>query len=121
MFVQILVPVALNGTMFDLPVYGIANVTVVSIQYHTTEAAAGNQRVIQVQSDKLRFVNSPMVFITFGSYFSTNSAFNQAFTPSIKNCQFDGKIFLKVVDYATGATPASMTHLLLTLDVEEVK
>lgn len=121
MFVQLLVPVASNGTYFDLPIYGLANVTVVGIQYHTTEAQAGNQRVIQVQSDKLRFINSPMVFITFGSYFSNTSTFNQAFTPSIKNCQFDGKILLKVVDYATGATPAGMTHLLLTLDVEEVK
>jgi len=121
MLVQLLVPVASNGSMFDLPVYGASNVTVVSLQYHTTEAAANNQRVIQVQSDKLRFVNSPLIYLTFGSHFSANITYSSSYCPSIKNCLFDGKILLRVVDQATNATPASMTHLLITLDVEDVK
>jgi hypothetical protein len=119
--VQILVTAALNGTNFDVPIYGMCNITVVSVQYHTTENAAGNHRVIQLQSDKLRFINSPLQFLTFGSYFSANIAFNQGFVPSIKNAQLDGKINLRAVDIATGALPANMTHCLITLDIEECR
>ena len=119
--VQILVTAALNGTQFDVPVYGLSNITIVSVQYHTTEAAAGNQRVIQIQSDKLRFINSPLQYLTFGSYFSATVGYNQGFVHNIKNVVLDGKFYLKVVDIATGALPASMTHCLITLDIEECR
>jgi len=116
--VQLRVTNALNGSSFDLPAYGNYDIVIISAQYHSTDA--GNvRRVIQIQSDQLRFVNSPLQYLTFLNNYQSSFNWNNGFVYSIKNVSLNGKIRLFVVDADTNLAPANFTDLILTLDIQE--
>jgi len=116
--VQLRVKTATNGNIFDLPAFGNYDILVVAVEYHSSDAA-GTQRTIQVKSDVLRFVNSPLQYLTFLNNYQSSHTFNSSLVYSAKNVTLNGKIQLTVVDADTGAAPANFTDLLLTLDICE--
>jgi hypothetical protein len=115
--VQLLVTNATNGNAFDLPAFGNYDIIVVGYQFHSGDAA-NVHRVLQIQSDKLRFVNSPLQYLTFINNGQSSLTFNSALVYSIKNVTLNGKIQLGLLDMAGDALPAAF-QLVLTLDICE--
>jgi hypothetical protein len=113
--IQIYVTAALNNTYFDVPLYGTYDVNIVNISYHDTPVQA---RPMQIRSDILRLANSqqPIMFINAPSS-STNINAGTERMISIPNCDFNGRVLINLIDVTTGAQPANMQYLLITLEV----
>jgi len=118
--VQFIITAALNDTYFTLPVSGKCSIRVLNVCYHATEANT-NSRVVQIRSDLLLFPYSPARFLTIVSNASTDTSFDSSHNEySLQNIVLQGQIRLAVVDNATGASPASFQHLVLTLQIESM-
>ena len=118
--VQFIITAANNDTYFTLPVSGKCSIRVLHCAYHATEANT-NSRVIQIRSDLLLFPYSPARYLTIMSNPQENSTFDSSHNEySLQNLVLQGQIRLAVVDYATGATPATFQHLVLSLQIESM-
>lgn len=117
-FVQLYVTNLTNGQYVDVPVYGVHNVNIINIQFNAT---GGNQfRVIEVQSDILRFANSQRQYLTFmnnaHSYITLNAGTEKMH--SIKNCDLSGKILLDFHVVTGHALNEVDWHAIITLEID---
>jgi hypothetical protein len=119
---QISVLSATNGTYIPINMIGLCNVRILSIQYHSTDAA-GTVRVIGINTDKLKLATSQSSNILFINNAQTNFfGFDQSHMEyHFNGVDMDGRMYIQVVDQATLAAPANFTNLLLTLDIEKLK
>jgi hypothetical protein len=116
--IQIYIPYTANNTYFDVPLYGVYDLNVVSIQFH--DSGANTQfRVVEIQSDILRFPYSNRQYLTFinNSQNTINYSSGREDMPSIKNIDLNGKILLNF-NYLAG-TALNNWHCVLTLEVNE--
>ena len=104
-----------NNTYFDVPLYGVYDINVVSLQFHDSGAAT-QFRVIELQSDILRFPHSSRQFLTFINNAQTAINFEASSEnmPSIKNIDLNGKILINTVLLA--GTAFNNYHMVLTLE-----
>jgi hypothetical protein len=105
-----------NNTYFDVPLYGIYDINVISIQFHDSGAAT-QFRVLEIQSDVLRFPHSSRQYLTFlnNPQNSLNFEASAENMPSVKNCDLSGKMLINVNTlYAT--TALNNFHMVLTLE-----
>lgn len=118
MLIQLYVTNLTNGQYFDVPVYGVHNVNIINIQFHAT---GGNQfRVVEVQSDILRFANSQRQYLTFMNNAHNYINFNAGteIMHSIKNCDLYGKILLDF-NVVSGHTFNGIEwHAIITLEID---
>ncbi len=118
--VQFIITTANNDSYFTLPVSGKCCIRVLHVAYHATEANT-NSRIIQIRSDLLLFPYSPARFLTIMSNPQENSTFDSSHNEySLQNIVLQGQLRLAVVDFATGAQPATFQHLVLTLQIESM-
>lgn len=116
--VQCIITAANNDSYFTLPVSGKCSIRVLHVAYHATEANT-NSRVIQIRSDLLLFPYSPARFLTIMSNPSGNMTIDASHNEyNLQNIVLQGQLRLAVVDNATGATPVTFQHLVLTLQIE---
>jgi len=116
--VQCIINAANNDSYFTLPVSGKCSIRVLNVAYHATEANT-NSRVIQIRSDLLLFPYSPARFLTIMSNPSGNMTIDASHNEyNLQNIVLQGQLRLAVVDNATGATPVTFQHLVLTLQIE---
>jgi hypothetical protein len=116
--VQCIITAANNDSYFTLPVSGKCSIRVLNVAYHATEANT-NSRVIQIRSDLLLFPYSPARFLTIMSNPSGNMTIDASHNEyNLQNIVLQGQLRLAVVDNATGATPVTFQHLVLTLQIE---
>jgi hypothetical protein len=104
-----------NNTFFNVPLYGVYDINVVSLQFH--DSGANTQfRVIELQSDVLRFPHSSRQFLTFLNNTQTSINFEASSEnmPSIKNIDLNGKIFINANLLA--GTAFNNFHMVLTLE-----
>lgn len=118
--VQIYISPSNNGTYITVPASGTCSIRVLNIQYHDS-SGAGNHRVIQIKSDVLTLPYSPMRFLTVVTHPIANVSVDSSHKEyHFKDLRVMGKIFIQVVDFATGIEPVNFTDLLLTLELEEM-
>lgn len=105
-----------NNTYINVPLYGVYDVNIINIQFHDA-LGAGQTSVIQIQSDVLRFPASGQQSLLFMNNASCNVTYNSAVEamPSIKNCDFNGKILMNVTG-VSGTALSNGWHLILTLE-----
>ena len=116
--IQCIITAANNDSYFTLPVSGKCSIRVLNVAYHATEANT-NSRVIQIRSDLLLFPYSPARFLTIVSNPSGNMTIDASHNEyNLQNIVLQGQLRLAVVDNATGATPVTFQHLVLTLQIE---
>jgi len=116
--IQCIITAANNDSYFTLPVSGKCSIRVLHVAYHATEANT-NSRVIQIRSDLLLFPYSPARFLTIMSNPSGNMTIDASHNEyNLQNIVLQGQLRLAVVDNATGATPVTFQHLVLTLQIE---
>jgi hypothetical protein len=113
--VQIYVTSALNGTYFDVPLYGTHDVNILNVSYHDAPVLA---HPMLIQSDILRVPNSQQQGIMFINQPHTNMTYNGGAERmvSFPNCDFNGKVLIRVIDKTTGVAPVGMEYLLITLE-----
>lgn len=102
-----------NNSYIDVPLYGIYDVNMVGLQYYQ----AGSQHaVLQIQSDILRFQSSSRPNLLFMNKPDSNINYSAALEtmPSIKNADFNGKIYISVSKVA--GHNLSSFYLLLTFE-----
>ena len=116
--VQIYIPYTSNNTYFDVPLYGVYDLNVVSIQFHDSGANT-QMRVVQLQSDLLRFPYSNQQYLTFINNSQNANTFNSGREdmPSIKNIDLNGKILLNL--QVVAGTAFNNWYCVLTLEVNE--
>ena len=118
MILQVHIPAAQNNRYFVVGSYGVFNIRVLNIDYHQTGNAS---TVIRVVSDKLMTKGSTP-FLTFINNPSTNLTIDSSNrTWSYEKVPLDGQILFNVIDISTGTTPANMSDIVLTYELEEVK
>ena len=119
---QIYVVAGTNGTYIPINMIGLCNVRILSIQYHSTDAATV-VKCIGINTDKLKLATSQSSNILFINNAQTNFfGFDQSHMEyHFNGVDMDGRMFIQVVDMATMAAPANFTDLLLTLDIEKLK
>jgi hypothetical protein len=113
--VQLYVPYTANNTYFEVPLYGIYDMMVVGIQFH--DSGANSQfRVVQIQSDVLRFAHSNQQYLTFLNNAQSYINFNQAseMMPSLKNIDMNGRILINANVIA--GTAFNNWYMILTLE-----
>ena len=104
-----------NNTYFNVPLYGVYDINVISLQFH--DSGANTQfRVVELQSDILRFPHSSRQFLTFLNNAQTAINFEASAEnmPSIKNIDLNGKILINTVLLA--GTAFNNYHMVLTLE-----
>jgi hypothetical protein len=113
--VQIYVTAALNGTYFDVPLYGTYDVNLLNISYHDGPVLA---RPMLIQSDILRCPNSNVQGIMFINQPHTNMTYNGGAERMVcfPNCDFNGKVLINLIDRTTNVAPVGMQYLLITLE-----
>ena len=105
-----------NNTYINVPLYGVYDVNIVNIQFHDA-LGAGQTSVVQIQSDVLRFPASGRQNLIFMNQPTCNVSYSAALEtmPSIKNADFNGKIFMNVTG-VSGTALGNGWHLILTLE-----
>jgi hypothetical protein len=113
--VQIYVPYTANNTYFDVPLYGVYDIMVVSVQFHDSGANT-QMRVVQIQSDVLRFQHSNQPYLTFINNAQTYLNLNQAseMMPSLKNIDVNGRILINANVIA--GTAFNNWYMVITLE-----
>lgn len=116
--IQIYIPYTSNNTYFDVPLYGVYDLNLVSIQFHDSGANT-QMRVVQIQSDILRFPYSNQQYLTFINNSQNAITFNagREDMPSIKNIDLNGKILFNLNVLA--GTAFNNWYCVLTLEVNE--
>jgi hypothetical protein len=95
------------------------NIRITSLQYHQTGLATLN-RVIGINNDKLRLPTSQYPYPIFMTNAQTNGfGFDTSKQYHFHGVDMDGRIFINVIDLATGIAPTGFTNLVLTLDVDK--
>jgi len=96
-FIQFLVTNTTNNTYYDAALYGIYDINIISLQFHDS-GAASEFRVLELQSDILRFPHSNRQYLTFLNNGQNYINFEAAgeFMPSVKNMDCNGKFFFNV-------------------------
>lgn len=114
--VQIYIGQAENNRYFDVPLYGIYDVNIIGLQFHDA-LGAGQTSVIQIQSDIIRFNSSSRPNLLFMNNATANVNYSAALEamPSIKNADFNGKVFMNITGVSGTALGANW-HLILTLE-----
>lgn len=108
-----------NNTYIPVPIYGVCNIKVMTVSYHSTDIATV-VKTIQIQSDKLILPASPLRFITFLNNAQTQHTYDSGAGYSFDRVELNGKILINVTDIATNTTPANFTDCLLTLQIDHV-
>jgi hypothetical protein len=109
-----------NNTYIPVPIYGVCNIKVMTISYHSTDAG-GVRKVIQLQSDKLISPASPLRFITFINNSQSEHTYDQGVGYSYDRVELNGKILINVVDITINVSPpANFTDCLLTLQIDHI-
>ena len=113
--VQIYVPYTANNTYFDVPLYGVYDMMVVSVQFHDSGANT-QMRVVQIQSDVLRFQHSNQPYLTFINNAQTVINLNQAseMMPSLKNIDINGRILINA--NVVAGTAFNNWYMVITLE-----
>jgi len=118
--VQFIINAANNDTYFTLPISGKCSIRVLNVAYHATEANT-NARMVQLRSDLLLFPYSPVRYLTILSNPQATLNYDQGFQEyNLQNIVLQGQIRLAVVDWATGAQPATFQWMLVTLQIESM-
>lgn len=108
-----------NNTYISVPAYGLFNIKVLSVSYHSTDVA-GTRKVIQIQSDKLISPQSPMRFITFINNTQSQHSYDSGYGNSFERVDLNGKILINIFDLTNSASPpANFTDCLLTLQIDQ--
>jgi hypothetical protein len=110
-----------NGTYIPINIVGMYNIRITSLQYHQT-GGAGDAfvRVIGIDNDKLRLPTSQYPYPIFMTNAQTNGfGFDTSKQYHFHNVDMDGRIFINVINTATGIAPTGFTNLVLTLDVDK--
>ena len=108
-----------NNTYINVPAYGLFNIKVLSVSYHSTDVA-GTRKVIQLQSDKLISPQSPLRFITFINNAQSEHTYDSGLGNSFERIDLNGKILINVFDLTnTASPPANFTDCLLTLQLDQ--
>jgi hypothetical protein len=105
-----------NNTYFDVPLFGIYDINVISLQFH--DSGANTQfRVLEIQSDVIRFPHSSRQYLTFfnNPQNSINFEASGENMPSVKNCDLNGKILINV-NALYAPTALNNFHMVLTLE-----
>lgn len=113
--IQIYVPYTSNNTYFDVPLYGIYDINIVGIQFHDSGAAT-QMRVVELQSDILRFPHSNRQYLTFINNAQTAINLNQGTEsmPSVRNVDVNGKILINANVIA--GTAFNNWYMILTVE-----
>ena len=111
--------IANNNSYISVPIYGVCNIKVMTVSYHSTDAV-GTVKTIQIQSDKLISPASPLRLITFLNNAQTQHTYDQGVGYSYDRVELNGKILINVTDIATNTTPVNFTDCLLTLQIDHV-
>lgn len=107
-----------NNTYVPVPIYGICNIKVMNVSYHSTDQA---KTVIQLQSDKLISPASPLRFITFLNLAQSEHTYDQGVGYSFDRVELNGKILINIVDITNNRSPpTNFTDCLLTLQIDQV-
>jgi hypothetical protein len=109
------VPYTANNTYFDVPLYGVYDMMVVSVQFHDSGANT-QMRVVQIQSDVLRFQHSNQPYLTFINNAQTVINLNQAseMMPSLKNIDINGRILINA--NVVAGTAFNNWYMVITLE-----
>jgi len=104
-----------NNTYFDVPLYGVYDINVISLQFHDSGPAT-QFRVVELQSDILRFPHSNRQFLTFLNNAQTAINFEASAEnmPSVKNIDLNGKILINA--NVVAGTAFNNFHMVLTLE-----
>lgn len=109
-----------NNTYISVPIYGVCNIKVMSVSYHSTDPAT-TRKVIQLQSDKLISTASPLRYITFINNTQSEHTYDQGVGYSYDRVELNGKILINVVDITNNVSPpANFTDCLLTLQIDQL-
>jgi len=109
-----------NNTYIPVPIFGVCNIKVMSVSYHSTDPAA-TRKVIQLQSDKLISPASPLRFITFINNTQSEHTYDSGAGYSFDRVEMNGKILINVVDITNNVSPpTSFTDCLLTLQIDQL-
>jgi len=107
-----------NNTYLDVPLYGVYDINIISIQFHDSGGNAETKfRILELQSDVLRFPHSQRQYLTFmnnGQNYINYEASSENM-PSIKNADLNGKI-LANVNQLYGLHALANFHMILTLE-----
>jgi hypothetical protein len=117
--VQVWVNTTNNNSYVNVPIYGLHNIKVMSLQYHETNNPA--HKIIQVISDKLISTNSATRFLTFKLQALLNLNYDSGVGPSFERVDLNGKIFINVVEVTSAGVVSAIgnfTDLILTLQVD---
>lgn len=115
-FIQFLVTEDTNNTFFNTALFGIHDINIISLQFHDTGAAT-QFRVLELQSDILRFPHSNRQYLTFmnnGQDYINYEASGESM-PSVKNMDCNGKFFLNL-SKVSGTVLNANWVLILTLE-----
>ena len=98
------------------PLYGVFDINVISIQFHDS-GGNGQFRILELQSDILRFPHSQRQYLTFMNHGQTLINFEASAEnmPSLKNCDLNGKILCNV-NTVHSAHALNNFHMILTLE-----
>jgi hypothetical protein len=108
-----------NNTYISVPAYGLFNIKVLTVSYHSTDAGAV-RKVIQIQSDKLISTQSPLRFITFINNTQSEHTYDSGLAPSFERVELNGKILINMVDITNNVSPpANFTDCLITLEIAQ--
>lgn len=104
-----------NNTYIPVPLYGVYDINVISLQFHDSGAAT-QFRLIELQSDILRFPHSGSQYLTFINNEQTAINFEASSEnmPSIKNIDLNGKLLINANVLA--GTAFNNFHMVLTLE-----
>jgi len=107
--------VANNETYLNVPLYGVYDINVISLQFHDSGAST-QFRLVELQSDILRFPHSGTQYLTFINNAQTAINFEASGEnmPSVKNIDLNGKLFIKANVLA--GTAFNNFHMILTLE-----
>ena len=110
-----------NNTRVAVPLFGVCNIKVLAIAYHST-GGAGTSRVIQIRSDTLISPRSPVPFITFLENASSVCNFDSGYKDySYNNVMVNGGLTINIINTATGIEATTFEFCVITLQIEEIK
>jgi hypothetical protein len=108
-----------NNTHISVPAYGLFNIKVLTVSYHSTDPAA-TRKVIQIQSDKLISTQSPLRYITFINNTQSEHTYDSGVGYSFDRIELNGKILINMVDITNNVSPpTSFTDCLITLQLDQ--
>jgi hypothetical protein len=118
---QISITTSNNNTYIPINLVGICNIKILSIQYNSTDGA-GTIKIIGINTDKLRMNASQYPYPIFmngaqGNFFGFDNSHTEYHFIGV---DMDGRMFVNIIDVATGTQPVNFTNCLVTFDIEKI-